>query len=426
MSVGASDINQLQPEGSSGNLGSRLSNVIRRHSHTQTTSTPPNPSFLSGLSSSAGSSNRQSQNMEPSTSCPQAGNRFLFPRFTGTSSISSSPQGSDASSTSTSDKLRMRSSSDVPNTTLKEPTQYRTRKVRLSPHIDSTRTLMFFPTEFDIEEGGRPIQIGRFSENSKNPEDTNLTSQDAPDTTETGSTSTQRPTTDNLHRQPVVVGRRKTCIAFQSKVVSRMHAELWCDTNGTLYLRDTKSSSGTFVNRCRLSPPGVQSHSFRLNDNDLVQFGIDYKGGSVDQYRAIKVRFETNYESNMSRRSTEYGHSVLRKLESEHAPEIQSVSSESMSLQPSAKKGKLSECCICLLKIRVSQALFISPCSHMFHYKCIRPMIQLHHPGFSCPLCRSFFDLEQDAEEDTDEERTNDQGNSETPIVIEPEEHVST
>lgn len=425
MSTGASDANHLQPESSSGHLGWRISNVMRRHSLTHTSITPPNPSLLSGFSSSAGSSSRQSQDTDLGTSCPHTENRFLFPRFTGTTSMSSSPQESDASGILTSDKMRMRSSIDLPNTSYKESIHYNTRKVRLSPHIDSTRTLMFFPTEFEIEEGGRSIQIGRFNENSKNHGDTNSSSQGAQDTMETGSTSTHRPTSDTLHRQPVVVGRHKTYIAFQSKVVSRMHAELWCDTNGILYLRDTKSSSGTFVNRCRLSPPGVQSHSFQLNDKDLIQFGVDYKGGSVDQYRAIKVRFETNYDLSMPRQSTEYGHSVLRKLESENAQEIQSISLDSTSPQPSTKKGKLSECCICLLKIRVSQALFISPCSHMFHYKCIRPMIQLHHPGFSCPLCRSFFDLEQDAQDDTDEEREKDEGSSVTPIVKEPED-VST
>ena len=156
--------------------------------------------------------------------------------------------------------------------------------------------------------------------------------------TETVSTSMQRTATHNSHRQPVVVGRRKICIAFQNKVVSRLHAELWCDTNGILYLRDTKSSSGTFVNRCRLSPPGVQSDSFRIHDHDLIQFGVDYRGGSVDEYRAIKLRFETNYNVNIPKRSIEYGQSVLQKLESEHMQKIQNGSSESTSPQSSTEK----------------------------------------------------------------------------------------
>lgn len=51
-----------------------------------------------------------------------------------------------------------------------------------------------------------------------------------------------------------------------------------------------------------------------------------------------------------------------------------------------------------LFPVTVCQALFIAPCSHSFHYKCIRGTLLEHHPGFSCPLCRSFHDLEADVE----------------------------
>jgi hypothetical protein len=44
--------------------------------------------------------------------------------------------------------------------------------------------------------------------------------------------------------------------------------------------------------------------------------------------------------------------------------------------------------------------LFIAPCSHAFHYKCIRPLLETHHPAFSCPLCRTFANLEEDVEVD--------------------------
>lgn len=48
----------------------------------------------------------------------------------------------------------------------------------------------------------------------------------------------------------------------------------------------------------------------------------------------------------------------------------------------------------------IRQALFIAPCSHAFHYKCIRPLLETHHPAFSCPLCRTFANLEEDVEID--------------------------
>lgn len=51
----------------------------------------------------------------------------------------------------------------------------------------------------------------------------------------------------------------------------------------------------------------------------------------------------------------------------------------------------------------IRQALFIAPCSHAFHYKCIRPLLETHHAAFSCPLCRTFADLEEDVEVEAEE-----------------------
>lgn len=55
-----------------------------------------------------------------------------------------------------------------------------------------------------------------------------------------------------------------------------------------------------------------------------------------------------------------------------------------------------------LFAISLHQSLFISPCSHTFHYKCIRPLLESHHPAFSCPLCRTFANLDEDVEVDDD------------------------
>ena len=62
-----------------------------------------------------------------------------------------------------------------------------------------------------------------------------------------------------------------------------------------------------------------------------------------------------------------------------------------------------------LFSVTIRQALFIAPCSHTFHYKCIRPLLESHHPAFSCPLCRTFADLEDDVEVEIEyEEELND------------------
>ena len=85
-------------------------------------------------------------------------------------------------------------------------------------------------------------------------------------------------------------------------------------------------------------------------------------------------------------------------------------------------KSAMADCCICtsllsslkpnpdfapppgLFAVAINQALFIAPCSHTFHYKCIRPLLDAHHPAFNCPLCRTFADLEEDVEVDIDPE----------------------
>ncbi|KAI8461249.1 hypothetical protein BY996DRAFT_4573705 [Phakopsora pachyrhizi] len=61
---------------------------------------------------------------------------------------------------------------------------------------------------------------------------------------------------------------------FDSKVLSRMHAEVWTE-GGKVLIRDVKSSNGTFINGDRLSPEGVESQAFQLHTDDLVEFGID-------------------------------------------------------------------------------------------------------------------------------------------------------
>ncbi|OAD07846.1 hypothetical protein MUCCIDRAFT_134153, partial [Mucor lusitanicus CBS 277.49] len=66
------------------------------------------------------------------------------------------------------------------------------------------------------------------------------------------------------------------CMSFKSKVVSRCHCEVWVETDGKLYIRDTKSSSGTFLNHVRLSPAGSESRPVELHDGDIVQLGVDF------------------------------------------------------------------------------------------------------------------------------------------------------
>lgn len=82
-------------------------------------------------------------------------------------------------------------------------------------------------------------------------------------------------------------------VGFKSKVVSRRHCEFWSE-NGKWYIRDVKSSSGTFLNHIRLSPPSQESKAYPVNDGDIVQLGIDFKGGEEMIFRCVKMRLELN------------------------------------------------------------------------------------------------------------------------------------
>lgn len=88
-------------------------------------------------------------------------------------------------------------------------------------------------------------------------------------------------------------GSNTAPVGFKSKVVSRRHCEFWYD-DGQWFVKDVKSSSGTFLNHIRLSAPGVESRAFPLNDGDVLQLGIDFKGGEEPIFRCVKIRVELN------------------------------------------------------------------------------------------------------------------------------------
>ncbi|ETW78273.1 hypothetical protein HETIRDRAFT_23759, partial [Heterobasidion irregulare TC 32-1] len=64
---------------------------------------------------------------------------------------------------------------------------------------------------------------------------------------------------------------------FDSKVLSRQHAEVWEEAE-KIYIKDVKSSNGTFINSERLSAEGAESDPFELKTDDIVEFGIDIVG----------------------------------------------------------------------------------------------------------------------------------------------------
>ncbi|KAF2485905.1 SMAD/FHA domain-containing protein, partial [Neohortaea acidophila] len=174
-------------------------------------------------------------------------------------------------------------------------------------------------------------------------------------------------------------------VGFKSKVVSRRHCEFWC-SNGQWYVKDVKSSSGTFLNHVRLSSPGQESRPFPVNDGDVVQLGIDFKGGEEVIFRCVKIRIECNrgWQKSLNNFNTSAHKRILNNN--------QAGGSE-------ATATGSSECSICLNPVAPCQALFVAPCSHVWHYKCIRNLIEgRNSPNFMCPNCRFVADLDADVE----------------------------
>ncbi|PPQ75050.1 hypothetical protein CVT24_010463 [Panaeolus cyanescens] len=245
-----------------------------------------------------------------------------------------------------------------------------THRIRLVPHLDTRRSLRFEAIGRDLREGEPPLRIGRFTDRS------------------------------GLGLAAVnALGSNK--LAFKSKVVSRAHAEIWVEAGGKFYVKDTKSSSGTFLNHSRLSAANTESKPHLIKDGDILQLGVDYQGGTEDIYKSVKIRIELNREWQQS--ANAFNTNALKNLKSLALP-VNGNGKQPASVPKMTVSGKtqIPDCCICLFGVTIRQALFIAPCSHTFHYKCIRPLLEAHHPAFSCPLCRTYADLEEDVEVDAE------------------------
>ncbi|KAK3632756.1 hypothetical protein LTR56_007139 [Elasticomyces elasticus] len=236
--------------------------------------------------------------------------------------------------------------------------------IRFIPHVEtrSTRPSLLFTTmSRTLRTTTSIVRVGRYSERDNN------------------NNSTTQSTSDFLP------------VGFKSKVVSRRHCEFW-HSNSQWYIRDVKSSSGTFLNHVRLSPPGQESRPFEVNDGDTVQLGIDFKGGEEVIFRCVKIRIECNrgwqkslnaYNTTAHKRLLKNAGVVPRKTRDSDAASVNSS----------------SECSICLNPVAPCQALFVAPCSHVWHYKCVRNLVHgSNYPNFLCPNCRFVADLEADVE----------------------------
>jgi pSer/pThr/pTyr-binding forkhead associated (FHA) protein len=217
----------------------------------------------SSSASSNNSSRRQSgeANRTSTTSSPA-----MHQRSASQAQPASGPANANATSAATTATTGASTNTNTTTTSSSDA-----QHIRLVPHLESTRSLHFDPVSRDVAPTV-PLRIGRFTDRNPN--------------------------------QPISVIDQNR-VAFKSKVVSRTHAEIWYDpapvaagtgsaNGGGWFIRDLKSSSGTFLNHIRLSGAGMESRPFPIRDGDVLQLGVDYQGGTEEIYRCVKMRIELN------------------------------------------------------------------------------------------------------------------------------------
>ncbi|KAL1966889.1 hypothetical protein VTN77DRAFT_3854 [Rasamsonia byssochlamydoides] len=272
-----------------------------------------------------------------------------------------------SSATSSQNTATGRADSSTPDSRSVTPKPKQEATIRFfpyqDPHHSSRPSLPFAPMSRTLPSEDSVIRVGRYSERDGVPVANPSEPSDAP-------------------------------IGFKSKVVSRKHCE-FSFSNGQWYIKDVGSSSGTFLNRMRLSQPNMESRLYAVRDGDIVQLGIDFRGGEEMIFRCVRIRIECNrswqQRPNEFNKNTE---ALIKNLGKGDAAD---------------DFAGCRECSICLGSVlRPYQCLFMAACAHVWHYKCIRRLIHTpDYPMFQCPNCRAWTDLsaEVDSNDSDDEEK---------------------
>ncbi|PYH97956.1 FHA domain protein [Aspergillus ellipticus CBS 707.79] len=256
--------------------------------------------------------------------------------------------------------------SENPSSSSPRPKQKAT--IRFFSHQDTHQSnrpsLPFIPVSRTLPSDSCVIRVGRYSERDGLPVANPTEPSDAP-------------------------------VGFKSKVVSRKHCE-FLYLNGQWHIKDVGSSSGTFLNHMRLSQPNMPSRLYSVKDGDIVQLGIDFRGGEEMIFRCVRIRIECNrswqQQPNEFNKNTE---SLIKNL----------------GKGETADYSGCRECSICLGSVlRPYQCLFMAACAHVWHYKCVSRLIHTpDYPMFQCPNCRAYTDLSAEVDDTNDIEEEGDE-----------------
>ncbi|RAL14550.1 FHA domain protein [Aspergillus homomorphus CBS 101889] len=259
--------------------------------------------------------------------------------------------------------------SESPSTSSPRPKQKAT--IRFFPHQDSHASsrpsLPFIPISRTLPSDSCVIRVGRYSERDGLPVANPTEPSDAP-------------------------------VGFKSKVVSRKHCEFMY-LNGQWHVKDVGSSSGTFLNHMRLSQPNIASRLYTIKDGDIVQLGIDFRGGEEMIFRCVRIRIECN--RSWQQQPNEFNKNTENLI-------------KNLGKGDTADYSGCRECSICLGSVlRPYQCLFMAACAHVWHYKCVSRLIHTpDYPMFQCPNCRAYTDLSAEVDDTNDLEEEEEESKS--------------
>jgi hypothetical protein len=150
---------------------------------------------------------------------------------------------------------------------------------------------------------------------------------------------------------------------FDSKVLSRTHAEVWFEPypptdvgetppGGRVFIKDVGSSNGTFINGERLSVESVKSDVFELHSEDTVEFGIDI--ASEDNRTILHHKVASKVHLALTQ---EEAQSMTRQLSAFHQKMNSEVSMRRMSRAGVASSGLSFDHVLSRLQVRSPSVL---------------------------------------------------------------------
>lgn len=257
------------------------------------TSAPTTSSTGFGADSQA-SSNESSRSTPPTEQTPASNVMARLrsvsavqgrpPRNLGPNTTPEAPTSSPEPSAATSEATELTGTTPADAQSSPKPKQKAT--IRFFPYSDSYQnsrpSLPFAPVTRTLPSESCVIRVGRYSERDGIPIPNPTEPSDAP-------------------------------VGFKSKVVSRKHCE-FLFINGQWHIKDVGSSSGTFLNHMRLSQPNMVSRLYSIKDGDIVQLGIDFRGGEEMIFRCVRIRIECNRAWQQQPNEFKYAIFTLRRL----------------------------------------------------------------------------------------------------------------